>query len=500
MSSIKVKDLSISDLKMKLSQMGMSLDKAEHNRNYYEKMYLNTSNAKNKVTRNNTPFYQEKNISRKRERERTSDKKKKIDNKKKNFEDSLLDEEESNKEGKIIITERKRKKNKSQNKNTINNESVKLDSSSGIKTTRLIMSKYKKPDMIYKNNLSSNIKESGIKLRSPRTRRNAVNNSNNIEDDFIYYDEGYKSKAKSKNKKKPEKANPKNENIEIKKNIITPKEENIINIPAQNDNIYNYKNNNETTMNDFIDTSNQNSLIKDYYLTSEEKDKQNNITFQDNNNQELSQINQNLNNIKNTSDLEKNQNKIELTPSEYSASTSRFSRFSGFSYFSKIGTNFQNMKNCVMNKFRKNAYLFPLIILILFGLVFFFNERYENFERRNIIIIFSIIMGLIILFNLCKYLKDLKKYKKIAREDKKKLMELLGKENLTKDDIGNKFVLLNEFIQNRINENGITEAEYMKYVFPYLVKYLKKDGFILKMQSDEEKGFGENGINFFKKF
>lgn len=185
--------------------------------------------------------------------------------------------------------------------------------------------------------------------------------------------------------------------------------------------------------------------------------------------------------------------------SDYSASTSRFSRFTDFSYlsFRKIGSGFINMKNSVMNKFKRNAYLFPLIILIVFGVIFFWNERYENFERRNIIIIFSIIMGLIILFHLYKYLKDVRKYKKMAKEDKKKLLELLEKNNITKEDIGNNIILLKEFFEEVIENRGINYDIYMKNVFPYLVKYLKKDGYILEIQKNEENG--ENNLNYWKK-
>ena len=214
---------------------------------------------------------------------------------------------------------------------------------------------------------------------------------------------------------------------------------------------------------------------------------------------ELKLFNENPNNIQNTLDFAQNQNNDELkdTPSEYSASTSRFSRFTNYSLlsFGKIGSGFINMKNCIMNKFRRNAYLFPLVLLILFGILFFFNERHKNFERRNLIIIFSIIMGLIVLFNLYKYLKDLRKYKKIAKEDKKKLMELFERENIQKEDIENKYILLEQFFKERIQENNLEIETYMKYVFPHLVKYLRKDGYILRQQNIEE-----NELNYWKKY
>ena len=64
MSNQEIKGLSLSALKMKLSNMGMSLDRMDHPKHYYEKLYLEKSNAKNKVTRNDTPFYHEHIINK----------------------------------------------------------------------------------------------------------------------------------------------------------------------------------------------------------------------------------------------------------------------------------------------------------------------------------------------------------------------------------------------------------------------------------------------------
>ena len=164
----------------------------------------------------------------------------------------------------------------------------------------------------------------------------------------------------------------------------------------------------------------------------------------------------------------------------------------------QIGNNIVNLKNSVMNKFRRNAFLLPLVILILFGIIFFLNEKYENFERNNIFIIFSIIMGLIILFHLFMYIKDIRKYKKIAKEDKKKLIELLESLNIRKEEIGNNIISLNRFFEEikeqRMRENGLNEETYMKYVFPNLIKYLKKDGYCLEKRNCDEN----NNYNFWK--
>ena len=68
MSYEEIKDLSKGDIKYKLSKMGMSFDRTKHPKEYYVQLYIDKSNAKNKITRDNTPFYKEKIINRKRER------------------------------------------------------------------------------------------------------------------------------------------------------------------------------------------------------------------------------------------------------------------------------------------------------------------------------------------------------------------------------------------------------------------------------------------------
>ena len=210
--------------------------------------------------------------------------------------------------------------------------------------------------------------------------------------------------------------------------------------------------------------------------------------------------NQNNNQISNEPELNDiNTNPVYTdTSSDYSVATSRFSRFTNFSLLSlsRLGNSIKNIKNSVMNKFKKYAYLLPLVILILFGIVYFFNEKYENFDRMNIIIIFSILMGLIILFNFYLYLKELQKYKNMAKKDKEKLMEKLNDMNIRRENIGNNIILLNQFIEERTNEHCISYEKYMKYVFPYLVKYLKKDGFYLEKQKNQEN---QDNDNYWKK-
>ena len=467
--------LSESNFKVKLAKMGYSLDRADHPKNYYKNMYYEKSNAKNKITRDNTPFYQEdfdQIINKKRQR--SSSKKTK---QKKNLDFDEIDEEE-NVEGKNLFNNKK-----------------------GIKYTRLIESKKKiKPG----NNIETT--EEKKKLKNEKNK-------------YVPHEYNLRSK-------------PRNKNLDEIKDIS--QEKNIVQFGAQNNNYnnnidynllnvknqpkknkYNYiikssdkKNKQEkkeinTDINDINNQPIQPEIInkKKVLLKRQEN---NDITEQFNNKVEDKNIlfysnndnndNRNINmeaedNNNNNRTIEENPKENSETSSYFSATSSRFSRFSNYTYmsFSRLGSNIVSLKNSIMNKFRRNAYLFPLIILILFGIVFFLNEKYESYERNNIIIIFSIIMGLIILFYLILYIKELRKYKKIAKEDRKKLLELFEQLNIRKEDIGNNTILLNNFINERIEQNNeINEETYMRYVFPYLVKYLKKDGFYLDKVENEE--------------
>lgn len=470
--------LSESNFKVKLAKMGYSLDRADHPKNYYKNMYYEKSNAKNKITRDNTPFYQEdfdQIINKKRQR--SSSKK---TNQKKNIDFDEIDEEE-----------------KVEGKNLFNNKK-------GIKYTRLIESKKKiKPE--------SNIERTEEKKKLKNEKNKYVPHEYNL------------------------RSKPRNKNFDEIKDIS--QEKNIIQFGAQNNNYnnntdynllnvknppkknkYNYiikssdkKNKQEkkeinTDINDINDINNQpikpeiinkkkvllkgpenNDITEQFNNKAEDK----NILFYSNNdNNENRNINMEVEeNNNNNRTIEENPKENSETSSYFSAASSRFSRFSNYTYmsFSRLGSNIVSMKNSIMNKFRRNAYLFPLIVLILFGIVFFLNEKYESYERNNIIIIFSIIMGLIILFYLILYCKEIRKYKKIAKEDRKKLLELFEQLNIRKEDIGNNTILLNNFINERIEQNNqINEETYMRYVFPYLVKYLKKDGFYLDKVENEE--------------
>jgi len=489
--SYREKDyLTESDFKVKLVKMGYSLDRADHPKNYYKNMYFEKSNAKNKITRDNTPFYQE-DLSQiiNKKRQRSSSKK---TNQKKNLDFDEDDEEEN-----------------FEQKNLYNNKK-------GIKYTRLIESKKKK--------------KQGNNIENTEEKKNLKNEKNK------YVAHEYNLRSKQKNK-----------NINEIKDIS--KEQNIINFGAQSNNynntdynLLNVKNPQRKNKYDYIikssDKKNKqeikeintdinnlnnlnninNELIKPEIITRKKillKSPENNdidinnneqfrnvedknILFNPNNNNNIfdnRNINMEIedNNRDNNRIIEENPKENSETSSYYSAASSRFSRFSNYTLMSlsRLGSNIVSIKNSIMNKFKRNAYLFPLVILILFGIVFFLNEKYESYDRNNIIIIFSIIMGLIILFYLILYIKELRTYKKIAKEDRKKLLELFEQLNIKKEDIGNNTILLNNFINERINQNNeINEETYMRYVFPYLVKYLKRDGFYLdKVENDENNNY-----------
>lgn len=150
-------------------------------------------------------------------------------------------------------------------------------------------------------------------------------------------------------------------------------------------------------------------------------------------------------------------------------------------FFKKVS----EIKNNVMNKFKNKVYLWPLLLLMLFGIVYFLNNTYERFEPAHIIIVFSILMGLLVLYNIIRYCLTIKKYKKIARADRTALLERLNNENITNETLMNNIALLNNFISQRIEGHNLDRDEYMKYVFPYLKKYLKKDGFVISVDEND---------------
>ena len=145
--------LSESEFKSKLNRMGISLDRTYHPLNYYKQMYYEKSNAKNKITRNNTPFYREI-INKKRQR--SSSKKNK---QKKNLDYDDINEEEEEEINNIIEPK-------------------------GIKTTRLIESNKKKMQKkteeknVFEENIISKNKSNKLGNKEKEKKENISNSYN----------------------------------------------------------------------------------------------------------------------------------------------------------------------------------------------------------------------------------------------------------------------------------------------------------------------------------
>ena len=264
------------------------------------------------------------------------------------------------------------------------------------------------------------------------------------------------------------------------------------------------ENKNYNTKNNYYDNNNNNNnlIFEDEYVPKKEQKDYNNDTYlkhiKEQNDQLFNNINErndfhqktledkikyfnkdeNFNlNAENEKDIYENDLEINdyLEEQEEQNNKGRFS--------SKI----TGIKNSIMNKFKNKVYLWPLILLILFGIVYFLNNTYERFENTHIIIVFSILMGLLVLYNLIRYLITKRNYKKMAKADRKALLDLLKENNITHEELANNMMLVSNFINTRIEEHKIDEAEYMKYVFKYLKKYLKKDGFDLNIDENNDE-------------
>ena len=310
-----------------------------------------------------------------------------------------------------------------------------------------------------------------------------VNQKNAVESDYTESHNIYGSSIPQENIFNSDRdLNPNNEyyynmNNNINGNNNMEMEENNQNIadPLKNNFRNNYTDVNYDYVSPNIKSGNNNNINNDYYRTLENKIKYDN---QDTN------INFNAENDRQNNIFE-NELEINNQQQEQKAKNKRKSRF-----LNKIS----GMKNSVMNKFKCNAYLLPLLLLILFGIVYFLNNSYERFENINIIIVFSILMGLLVLYNIFKYFKTLRNYKKMAKADRIALLDKLQNENITRDTLANNMMLINNFINERIEFHHINQDEYMKYVFYYLKKYLKKDGFELNIGNNDG-----NDVEFWKR-
>ena len=294
-----------------------------------------------------------------------------------------------------------------------------------------------------------------------------------------------------------------NKNNNLDNNIISNNNENknINNNSNSKNNNNNFNNNNQQDFNnnyqDFNNMPNysynninsQNNNFNNNEMIMNLNNSQNNNNYQnnydnvnlENNNININNYNNNLNNnnqINNNFDNEQSET--------MSMATSRFTMGS-------FGSRLFNFKNNIMNKYKKYVYIWPLFILIIFGIIFFL--KYFNYDGLNIIIIFSIIMGLIILYNLFLFnWKDLRKYTKMANKDKKKLLEYFSTNNIKIEDIGNQIISLNKFMDLTIESHNMSYEEYMKNVFPFLSKALKELGLNLYY----EENLNNNNIKYMK--
>ena len=325
------------------------------------------------------------------------------------------------------------------------------------------------------NNQSNMIDTNGVYESNPNNNNySGYNNQNNLnEEDRMNYSNNYNNQNDINNRSNLKEFNSGNYNNQTNIN-----DNNGIYESNQNyDNNYNY--------------SNQNNLNDDHRM-----DFSNNYN---NNQNDLNQYGANLdqrikyNNGGNNSILNSNIIFDENDMNNYNNNN----QFSGVVNPNNMSNNYENgdyelagrnSKNNIMDKFKKYIYLFPLILLIVFGIAYFFIDD-ENY-RTNIIYVFSILMGLLVLYLLFMYIKDKKRYKKMAREDREELLNELQRRNIRIENLIDNIALLNNFIERRIQHHKVNQEEYINYVFPYLQKFLKKDG--LELSKEKE----ENPINY----
>ena len=242
-----------------------------------------------------------------------------------------------------------------------------------------------------------------------------------------------------------------NNNMQIEENNQPNKDYMMMNNSGKNK-IYN----NEILTTPNAQNSNKTNINNEYYMTLDDKIKY----YNEGENININADNNNITHQPELLDQKKRKNK----------------------FLSKIS----GMKNRIMNKFKNNKYIFPLLLLITFGIVYFLNNSYERFDNFNIIMVFSILIGLLIFYNLLKYIKRIRDYKKMARADRIALLEMLNNYNISRESLANHMILVSNFISTRIEFHKLSQDEYMKYVFHYLKKYMKKDGFNLNIEENND--------------
>ena len=310
-----------------------------------------------------------------------------------------------------------------------------------------------------------------------------VNQKNDVEQNFTESRNIYGSSNPQENIFNSDRdLNPNNKYYRNMNNNIN--ENNNMEMEENNQNIkeplkYNSRNNSTDIHYDYISPNikvgKNTNINKDYYRTLEDKikydDRDGNINFNTENDKQ--------------NNIFENELEINNQQQEQNAQNKRKSRF-----LNKLS----GMKKGVMNKFKHKAYLWPLLLLIVFGIVYFLNDSYERFENINIIIVFSVLMGLLVLYYIFKYFKTLRNYKRMAKEDRIALLDKLKNENITRESLANNMMLINNFINERIQFHHINQDEYMKYVFHYLKKYLKKDGFEMNIGNNDN----DKNLEFWK--
>ena len=343
-------------------------------------------------------------------------------------------------------------------------------------------------NMINQNNMNTNEKMyqnnnmlNQISKNSLNVNENTTNNNNEIAEDMIEYEENNNILNKTSNNQLKSNRNFNNMNINNDNNnemvedmIEYEKNNNILNKSSHN------QLNNKDNFNSMI-INNDNNINQNTY---------NNNTMNSNNNNMINEklmnnndigLNKNYNNNYSSNSFGQNNNVDNIN----GENESQYSTLTHYTF--GIGKYARNLKKNIMEKFKNNIYLWPIIIMIVFGIAYLLNEKYEHCERTNIILSFSIIMALIIIYNLYKYYKDLKNFKKMAREDRLYLLERLHNEQINNENLDNNELLLNNFIDSRVLYHHVTLDEYSNYVFPYLREYLEKDGlFLIKNNNENE--------------
>ena len=356
-------------------------------------------------------------------------------------------------------------------------------------------SMYQNNNMINQNNMNMNGSMYQNNNMFNQNNKNSLNinentniNNNEMAEDMIEYEENNNILNKSSNNQLKNNNNFNNMNINNNNNKMV---EDMIEYEENND-ILNKSSNNQLNNKDnfnnmIINNDNNNNINHNMYTNNAMNSNNNNIINENLMNNNNIGINRNYNNYYNSFGQNNNDNNINgENESQYSTLTR---------YTFGIGKYARNLKKNIMEKFKNKIYLWPIIIMIVFGIAYLLNEKYEHCERTSIILSFSIIMALVIIYNIYKYYKELKRYKKMAREDRSNLLERLRNEQINNENLANNYLLLDNFIDSRVLYHHVTMDEYANYVFPYLREYLKKDGFFLIKNNNEN----ENNISTYWK-